>query len=250
MAGEDLINYAGQASIAYQDALNQARNAQNALLRQYGFVAPTGTGEYSTEAAQAAFDPNMLFDKATGGIDKAKLDKALGGIMSGGGGLIGEALAAGAAGEAEAAMQERGRFAEGVTGGVSSQRRQLAESLAREQVSGVKGQFVSQIGEALAPIGGAFQNLQIAEAQTAYLDQLANAAKSTIPTQTVEEQPVTGKPQLSGGPQGDFMKKMNNISKSSDKKAQINNLKTIKDKFALNSQQLRYVDNFLNRLGG
>ena len=71
MATVDLTSAAGQAAVAYQDALNQARNMQNALLRQYGFTAPSVGGGYSVESAQRAFDPNVLFDKATGGIDLA-----------------------------------------------------------------------------------------------------------------------------------------------------------------------------------
>lgn len=251
MAGEDLLTYSGQAAIAYQDALNQAKNMQNALLRQYGFVAPDASGNYSVEGAQSAFDPNTLFDKATGGIDQAKLSQLVGGLGVGGTGRIADISRAGASSEAEAAMEVRQRLGEGIGGGLMAQRRGLAEAMTAGQVGAAKSEFLAGLGEAMSPIGGAFQNLKIGEAYDEAARQEADIIRAglfTPPTETPAS--PTGKPSLSAGPEGEFMKKMGNISKSSDKKAQIANLKTIKDKYALSGQQLQYLDNLLKRLGG
>ena len=181
MAGEDLLTYTGQAAIAYQDALNQARNTQNSLLRQYGFIAPNSAGGYSTEAAQAAFDPNTLFDKATGGIDQAKLAQAMSGIRAGGGGLLGKISSAGASEEA-AAMQEvasRG-FGGEIGGGLMQQRRNLAEAQTSGQLGQAKNEFISALGQGLAPIGTSYQQLQTAQAQDTAARLEAEAAKASI----------------------------------------------------------------------
>lgn len=181
MAGEDLLTYTGQAAIAYQDALNQARNTQNSLLRQYGFIAPNSAGGYSTEAAQAAFDPNTLFDKATGGVDQAKLSQAMSSIRTGGTGLLAQIGRAGA-GEEAAAMQEvasRG-FGGEIGGGLMQQRRQLAEAQTKGQLGQAKSEFISALGQGLAPIGGAYQQLQTAQAQDTAARLEAEAAKASV----------------------------------------------------------------------
>jgi hypothetical protein len=183
VAGEDLLTYSGQASIAYQDALNQARNTQNALLRQYGFTAPSASGEYSVEGAQAAFDPNTLFDKATGGVDKAKLESLVSGLQVGGRGLLADITRAGASGEAEAMSEVRSRgFGGEIGGGLLGQRRALAEAQAAGQLGTAKQQFLGGLGEALSPIGGAYQNLQTAMAQDKAAELEAIAARSIIPS--------------------------------------------------------------------
>lgn len=181
MAGEDLLTYTGQAAIAYQDALNQARNTQNSLLRQYGFIAPNSAGGYSTEAAQAAFDPNTLFDKATGGVDQAKLSQAMASIRTGGTGLLAQIGRAGA-GEEAAAMQEvasRG-FGGEIGGGLMQQRRQLAEAQTKGQLGQAKSEFISALGQGLAPIGSSYQQLQTAQAQDTAARLEAEAAKASV----------------------------------------------------------------------
>ena len=181
MAGEDLLTYTGQATIAYQDALNQARNTQNALLRQYGFIAPNSTGGYSTEAAQAAFDPNSLFDKATGGVDQAKLAQAMSSIGIGGGGLFGQIGSAGAGAEAEAIQEAASRgFGGEIGGGLMNQRRQLAEAQTRGQLSQAKNEFISALGQSLSPIGTSYQQLQTAQTMVTADRLAAVAAKNSI----------------------------------------------------------------------
>lgn len=185
MASIDLTSAAGQAAVAYQDALNQARNTQNALLRQYGFTAPATGGGYSVEAAQQAFDPNVLFDKATGGIDQARLKELAGGLRAGGTGILADIARGGASAEAEAALGAR---AAGIgRGGLAEQRRRLAEAQTTAQTGQAQQQFLAGLGEAMAPIGGAFQRLQIAQAEAKAQEEAAKAAASTIP-QTPEQE--------------------------------------------------------------
>jgi hypothetical protein len=198
VAGEDLLTYSGQAAIAYQDALNQAKNMQNALLRQYGFVAPDASGNYSVEGAQSAFDPNTLFDKATGGIDQARLSQLVGGLGVGGTGRLADISRAGASSEAEAVMEVRQRLGEGIGGGLMSQRRGLAEAMTAGQIGQAKSEFLAGLGEAMSPIGGAFQSLRIAEAQDKLAMEEAAASQAALPTitqvQTTNVEPTSKKP--------------------------------------------------------
>ena len=181
MAGEDLLTYTGQASIAYQDALNQARNAQNALLRQYGFTAPSATGGYSVEGAQAAFDPNTLFDKATGGVDKAKLASLASSLGVGGTGLISDIGRAGTSAEADVVAEARSRGLGGeIGGGLISQRRQLAEAQTSGQLGQAKNEFISALGQSLSPIGTSYQQLQTAQSMDTADRLAAEAAKNSI----------------------------------------------------------------------
>lgn len=184
MAGEDILSYSGQAAIAYQDALTQARNAQNALLRQYGFTAPNASGVYSVEGAQGAFDPNTLFDKTTGGIDKNKLQQLAGSLQIGGTGALANIISRGTSAEAEVAgeMRQRGLGGE-IGGGLGAQRRKLVESQTGGELAAGKEKFLAGIGEALSPIGSAWQGMQNAQAMDEAARQAAIAAQSTIPAQ-------------------------------------------------------------------
>lgn len=198
MAGEDLLTYSGQAAIAYQDALNQAKNTQNALLRQYGFVAPDASGAYTIEGAQGAFDPNTLFDKATGGIDKTKLEQLAKSLTVGGTGRIADISRAGASSEAEAAMEVRQRLGEGIGGGLMAQRRGLAEAMTARQTGQAKSEFLAGLGQAMSPIGGAFQELKIGEAYDKLAMEEAAASQAALPNitqvQTTNVEPTTKKP--------------------------------------------------------
>jgi hypothetical protein len=202
MAGEDLLTYTGQASIAYQDALNQARNAQNALLRQYGFTAPSSSGGYSVEGAQAAFDPNDLFDKTTGGLNKDKLESLVGGLQVGGQGLLSDISRAGATGEAEAVQEMTGRgFGGEIGGGLLQQRRSLAEAQTSGKIGSAKNEFVAGIAGAISPIGGAYQNLQNAGIYDQAAIEEANAYKASLsnPVDLTQSNPVAPTPPTAGG---------------------------------------------------
>lgn len=180
MAGENLMDYAGQAALAYSDALKQAQNTSNALMRQYGFVAPNATGDYTVEGAQGAFNPNTLFNATTGGLDQAKFDEALKNLSTGGTGILADITRSGATGEAEALQEVQGRLGEGIGGGLIGQRRQLAESMTSGQLGTAKGEFISSLAGGLAPIGGAWQGLQTAKAQTELANLQNQAAAGSI----------------------------------------------------------------------
>lgn len=250
MAGEDLLTYSGQAAIAYQDALNQARNAQNALLRQYGFTAPDASGAYSVEGAQSAFDPNTLFDKATGGIDKTKLENLAKSLQVGGTGRIADISRAGASSEAEAVMEVRQRLGEGIGGGLMAQRRGLAESMTAGQVGQAKSEFLAGIGEALAPIGGAYQNLKIGEAYDEASRQEQNIIRAGLYTPPVETPAAsTNKPTLGAGAGGEFMTKFKETQSAGIGATEIKKLNDLKNNYALSSQQLNKVNARLKQLG-
>jgi hypothetical protein len=183
----DLLTNTGQAAIAYQDALNQARNAQNALFAQYGYTMPNASGGYDSKSAGEAFDPNSLYDKSTGKVDEARLTQMFGQLQMGGSGLLADITRGGASSEAEAVgeLQSRGLGGD-IGGGLVGQRRQLAESQAAGQIGTAKNQFVAGIGQAQSGIGGAYQTLQTGMAMDA-----ANVAGSQAAINTVNA-PVVG----------------------------------------------------------
>lgn len=181
MAGEDIINYAGNAAIAYNDALTEARNTQNALLRQYGFTAPGAGGAYTVEGAQQAFNPASLLNKTTGEIDTTKLSQLSGGLQVGSSGAIANTMRQGATLEANVASEAAARGLSGeIGGGLMQQRRDLAEAQAAEATSAVKGEFLAGIGRALAPVGEKFKEAKEADIKTRGAILGAEAAKNTI----------------------------------------------------------------------
>lgn len=177
---EDLVSNAGMAAIAYRDALTAAQNTQNALLRQYGFTMPGAGGQYTVEGAQAAFDPNTLFDQATGGINQARLSELAGRIQVGGTGLLSDIMRGGASAEAEAALGARSAGISG--GGLAAQRRALAEAQTSGQLGQARQEFVSGIAQGLQPIGAAYSGLQQARIADRMAAEAAAAARATIPS--------------------------------------------------------------------
>jgi len=254
VAGEDLATYSGKAAIAYQDALNQARNAQNALLRQYGFTAPDASGAYTIEGAQSAFDPNTLFDKATGGIDKTKLENLAKSLQVGGTGRLADISRAGASSEAEAVMEVRQRLGEGIGGGLMAQRRGLAETMTAGQVGQAKNEFLAGVGQAIAPIGGAYQDLKIGEAYDEASRQeqdIIRAGLYTPPVETPVETPAN-KPTLGAGPDGEFMVELNKALGSNtnkDRKEIRDRLINLNNSYSLTLQQKERINNNLRRFG-
>ena len=248
MSSVDLTTNAGRASIAYSNALESAKHTQNALLRQYGFTMPDASGQYTLESAQSAFDPNTLFNQATGGVDEDRLKGLAARLQAGGTGILGDISRGGASAEAEAVLGSR---ASGITGGLAAQRRSFVEAQTSGQLGRAREEFVAGIGSALSPIGGAFQDLQVGRAtDQAQMDADRAARESMVAPEAETAASVSGKPALGTGPTGDFMKKMTNISKSKNKRAQVNNLKSIKQNYSLSAQQKAYIDSFLKRLGG
>jgi hypothetical protein len=170
MANMDLVTNTGAAAVAYQNALNQARNATNSLIRQFGFTRQDPSGNYTVEAFQNAFDPNKLMNKETGTLDEAALSNLVSGIAAGGTGALSDIARSGASTEAEMVTEARARGLG--TGGLAAQRRSLAEAQTAGQMGSAKSQFVANIAQNLAPIGSAWQDLQTGMAQ----DELARQA--------------------------------------------------------------------------
>lgn len=161
MAGSDLMTNAGVASIAYNDALMQARNAQNSLLRSYGFVGADAGGNYTTASLQKAFDPRTLFkDAAPSEGDITSMSRSM---KVGGTGQLADILRAGGttAAETTEAAQHAGFGADtGVSGGIVQQRMDLARKQAQEQLQGGELQFLQGEAQALGGIGQAQSDLQ------------------------------------------------------------------------------------------
>jgi hypothetical protein len=192
----DLLTNTGQAAIAYQDALNQARNAQNALFAQYGYTMPNASGGYDSKSAGEAFDPNVLYDKSTGKVDEDNLKRMFGQMQMGGSGLLADITRGGASAESGAVgeLQSRGLGGD-IGGGLIGQRRQLAESQTAGQMGAAKNQFVAGIGQAQSGIGGAWQTLQTGMAQDkvdeAAAIALRDSASNTV-TPATSVSPETG----------------------------------------------------------
>ena len=184
MAGEDILGYSGTAAVAYKDALDQARITQNALLRQYGFTLPGADGAYSVGGAQSAFDPTKLFKD--GRVDLARVEELAKGLQYGPSGRISDVASAGVSGEADVISEVRGRgFGGEIGGGLMNQRRGLAETMAGRQMGQAKAEFLSGIGEALSPIGGAYETLQKGMISDTADTEAGRAFRETI------NQPVT-----------------------------------------------------------
>jgi len=187
----NLLTNTGQAAIAYQDALNQARNAQNALFAQYGYTMPNASGGYDSKSAGEAFDPNVLYDKSTGKVDEDRLKQMFGQMQMGGSGLLADITRGGASAESGAVgeLQSRGLGGD-IGGGLVGQRRQLAESQTAGQMGAAKNQFVAGIGQAQSGIGGAYQTLQTSMAQDkvdeAAAIALRDSASNTVTPAVVE----------------------------------------------------------------
>ena len=157
---------AGQATIAYQQALNDAQNTKNALFRSYGITAPGADGAYSVESAQSAFDPRTLFTGST--FDQTKFDKATENLAIGGTGRLADIARTAATGEADvrAGMQARGLGDMG--GGLGMQARQAIEEQGVKNLDIGKTEFLQSLTQGLAPIGSSFETLQANTMQDLY----------------------------------------------------------------------------------
>jgi len=249
MATIGLTTNAGKASIAYQDALNQARNTQNALLRQYGFTMPGVNGAYSIEAAQSAFDPNTLFNTNTGQIDQSMIQRLAGSLQAGTTGILSDITRGG--GAAEASVLAAGRASGLAGGGLMAQRRALSESQTATQMGQAKSDFLAGVGEALSPIGSAYQQIAVGTAEDKAAAEAADAAAATTPT-APEQATTTSKPTLGAGADGAFMKELNKALGSNtnkDRKAIRDRLIALNNSYSLTPQQIERINNNLRRFG-
>lgn len=179
----DLMTNTGIAAIAYDDALKGARDMQNSLLRQYGFVSADAAGNYTTESAQSAFDPRTLFRDGAPSADQ--VNEMFKNLKIGSTGVLSDVMRAGASAQADvSAGAERAGFGgdTGITSGLTQQRRELAASQAQQNLQSSEMQFLGKEASALAPIGGAYSDLQKARLQDIAAQQETQAQEASMPT--------------------------------------------------------------------
>ena len=171
-----MMTNAGVASLAYNDALMQARNAQNTLLRNYGFVSADAGGNYTTESAQAAFDPRTLFRDAA--PNENQLSVMMKNLHVGGSGKIADTMRSGATAQSditESAVHSGLSEQSGVGGGIVQQRRDLAAHQSDQSVNADKLKFLTGEASAFAPIGVAQMDLKKAGVYDRLLNTLSRA---------------------------------------------------------------------------
>ena len=169
----DLLTNTANAQTAYSDALNMARNAQNALFQTYGYTSADASGNYSVGNAQSAFDPNSLFKDSNTGLDLEKVKQLAGGLQIGGTGRLAGIEQAGATAVSdvtEAAQHSGFGNASGVGGGIINQRKDLAKATASGNLQASKDEFIASVGGALAPIGQASSDVK----KAAIMDSAVN----------------------------------------------------------------------------
>ena len=262
MAITDYIQGAGSAAIAYRNALNQSKDTVNQLFRSYGWSMPGAGGQYSTQTAQQAFNPNTLFNINTGQMDADRMKTMAGQLSYGGRGVMADIARGGGAQEAEVAagLQQAGIG----RGGLAAQRRALVEAQTGKQMMGAKEEFLTGLAGAYAPLGTAFQDVQGAmladqaktlesEAAAASTpdygveagmdEEAAGAAEAGIPTQRPTVQDIRSKPKgskLSTGAAGEF----NTLLQSN--RGNLANLKGMLSKWDLTPTQRTAVQRQIN----
>ena len=182
MAGADMATNAGVASLAYNQALMDSRNAENSLLRSYGFVSADASGNYTTEGAQSAFDPRTLFRDAA--PTEEDVTKIVSGLKIGGTGKLADVMRAGGTAEADIIAGARSAgFGEdtGVTSGIVEQRKALAEKQTAQGVRAGKMEFLTGTAQALGGIGQAQLGLQQARLSDLAQAELSKALAATLP---------------------------------------------------------------------
>ena len=175
-------------ALAYTDALNSARNAQNSLFQQYGWTMPNSSGGYDTESTGTAFDPNRLYDKSTGVYNQTSANELSGQMRIGGKGILSDIIRGG--GDTEAAAMAQNMATGTGTGGLGAQRRLLAEAQAAGQLSAAKGDYLSQFANANQPIGGAYQDLKTAITSDDTANAITQAGTDSAPVTPSVEAPA------------------------------------------------------------
>ena len=179
----DLMTNTGIAAVAYEDALKGARDMQNSLLRQYGFVSADAAGNYTTENAQSAFDPRTLFRDAA--PTQEQLNTMMSNFKIGSTGALSDIMRMGASAQSDvtASARQAGFGVDtGISGGLTQQRRELAASKAQQELQAGEMKFLTSEAGALAPIGGAYSDLQKARLMDVAQQNLSTAEMQTTPT--------------------------------------------------------------------
>ena len=177
----DLLTNTANAQTAYSDALNQARNAQNALFQTYGYTSADASGNYSVGNAQSAFDPNSLFKDSNTGLDMNKVKGMANNLQIGGTGSLANIERTGATAVSdvtEAAQHSGFDNASGVGGGIINQRQDLARTTAEGNLLAGKNQFVTDVAGALAPIGQASADVKKARVMDSAVNRETTASNA------------------------------------------------------------------------
>jgi hypothetical protein len=165
------------ASVAFRQAVEDAGNAVDSMMMQYGWQMPGANGQYSTTAAGDAFDPNnvLSFDDQGKAVQTAPTGMGQYGTT----GLFAESAQQTAAEEAEARLAAR---TSGITGGLARQRERLSETLGAQRMGGLSAQLFGGLGQQYADVG------------RSYLDVLTGRAQDEagVAMGLAEEQPLMG----------------------------------------------------------
>lgn len=180
-----------QAGLAYRQAVEDAGNAVDQMMVQYGWQMPGTGGEYSTIAAGDAYDPDKVLQFDDQG--KAIMTMPTTGGQYGTTGLFAQSAQETAAEEAEARLGAR---VSGITGGLARQRERLSETLGGQRMGALSGQLFAGIGQQYGTVRSAYGDVLSArttDATTAGTG-MAESATLTDPNVAVPPAPVAPEP--------------------------------------------------------
>lgn len=162
---------AARATMAWRGATEDAGNFIDSLMQQYGWSTPGADGLYSTTNAADAFDPNNIMSfgqDGTANVDASRVAKLTSGGQYGGKGQFADIARGGAVQGAQAIQESRSRGLVG--GGLAKQQRQLAQSVAGQQMSGASADLMRTLMQQYGGVGKAFSGVK--QGQT--LDAIAS----------------------------------------------------------------------------
>ena len=181
-----------QGSIAFRQAVEDAGNAVDQMMMQYGWQTPGAGGQYSNIAAGDAYDPDKVLTFDDQG--KAVMNMPTVGGQYGTTGLFAQSAQETAAEEAQARL---GMRASGITGGLARQREVLSESLGRQRMGALSGQLFAGLGQEYGTVRGSYSDLlaaQVEDATAAGTGQAENATltdpNAAVPPLPMVEEPV------------------------------------------------------------
>lgn len=177
-----------QAGLAYRQAVEDAGNAVDQMMMQYGWQTPGAGGQYSSIAAGDAYDPDRVLTFDDKG--KAIMTMPTVGGQYGTTGLFAESAQETAAEEAEARLAAR---TTGLTGGLARQREVLSETLGRQRMGGLSEQLFAGIGQQYGGVGTSYRNLLAAQVEDATMAGTGQAENVTLtdPNAVVPPPPMT-----------------------------------------------------------
>jgi len=179
-----------QAGLAYRQAVEDAGNAVDQMMVQYGWQMPGAGGQYSTTAAGDAFDPDKVLQFDDEGKAIMTQPTALG--QYGTTGLFAQSTQETASEEAEARLGSR---MSGITGGLARQRERLSETLGGQRMGALSSQLFGGIGQQYGTVRSAYGDLLSARVTDATVGGTAQSEDATltdpnlvVPTPPVEPQ--------------------------------------------------------------